>query len=67
MIKKIKSMNQELVVNENYILLKGRDLLNNPLYLYSNTMGTTFMVTIVFLSQLSVDEFLKLKWQFVIL
>ena len=52
-------MNQELVVNENYILLKGRDLLNNPLYLYSNTMGTTFMVTIVFLSQLSVDEFLK--------
>ena len=60
-------MNQELVVNENYILLKGRDLLNNPLYLYSNTMGTTFMVTIVFLSQLSVDEFLKLKWQFVIL
>ena len=67
MIKKIKSMNQELVVNENCILLKGRDLLNNPLYLYSNTMGTTFMVTIVFLSQLSVDEFLKLKWQFVIL
>ena len=67
MIKKIKGMNQELVVNENYILLKGRDLLNNPLYLYSNTMGTTFMVTIVFLSQLSVDEFLKLKWQFVIL
>ena len=67
MIKKIKSMNQELVVNENYILLKGRDLLNNPLYLYSNTMGTTFMVTIVFLSQLSVDEYLKLKWQFVIL
>ena len=67
MIKKIKSMNQELVVNENYILLKGRNLLNNPLYLYSNTMGTTFMVTIVFLSQLSVDEFLKLKWQFVIL
>ena len=60
-------MNQELVVNENYILLKGRDLLNNPLYLYSNTMGTTFMVTIVFLSQLSVDDFLKLKWQFVIL
>ena len=60
-------MNQELVVNENYILLKGRDLLNNPLYPYSNTMGTTFMVTIVFLSQLSVDEFLKLKWQFVIL
>ena len=60
-------MNQELVVNENYILLKGRNLLNNPLYLYSNTMGTTFMVTIVFLSQLSVDEFLKLKWQFVIL
>ena len=67
MIKKIKGMNQELVVNENYILLKGRNLLNNPLYLYSNTMGTTFMVTIVFLSQLSVDEFLKLKWQFVIL
>ena len=60
-------MNQELVLNENYILLKGRNLLNNPLYLYRNTMGTTFMVTIVFLSQLSVDEFLKLKWQFVIL
>ena len=60
-------MNQELVVNENYILLKGRNLPNNPLYLYSNTMGTTFMVTIVFLPQLPVDEFLKLKWQFVIL
>ena len=63
--QKVEVWNQEHVFNENYILLKERNLLDNPWC--RNTMGTTFMVTIVFLSQLSMDEFLKFKWQFVML